>query len=253
MKNKIIPLKTVLMFLTMCALSIPKICVAKTTQVREFRLKYSEDLFLFPVENITKTKANINSAIFEVRESFVKDVAENLKLFATNNDEIPVCHNELHLSSSLASNNEKFFSMRIDVYAYSHGENGCQSEVACLNFAIDKNGSHRVNLFDIIKPEYRLQLLKTAVEKLRNKIGSTSTDKLLNSELEELEAPKNGLLALSDTLHFTVNKNSITIIFPPYSIACGALGILSAEIPFIEVKNMLLPNGKNLLKQLSSK
>ncbi len=254
MKNKSYKMPSSVFFpiLIICAL-LPVFTLAKAPQVREFRLKYSENLFTFPIEKITRARSDINSAISEIRENFVKDATENIKLFATSNIDIPVCHNELYLSSSIATNSEKFFSMRIDILAYSHGENGCQSEVVCLNFAIDKNGAHRVNLFDIIKPEYKLQLMKTAVEKLRNKIGTTATDKLLNCELEKLESPKNGLRALSETLQFTVNKNGITIIFPPYSIACGALGILSAEIPFTEAMDMLSPKGTNLLKQLSSK
>ena len=65
-------------------------------------------------------------------------------------------------------------------------------------------------------------ILKRALDelRLRTKYKSISSKELSGDELNEI----------LNVVQFSIKKDSVKIIFPPYTIACGACGVLSIEL-----------------------
>ena len=67
-----------------------------------------------------------------------------------------------------------------------------------------------------------VEFLKRALDELRlkTKYKSISSKELSGDELNEI----------LNVIQFSIKKDTVKIIFPPYTIACGACGVLSIEL-----------------------
>ncbi len=220
----------------------------------EYKLKYSDRLFLFPEKGINKAQREVNEAIRRLKSRYTSEFVDDLKSFL--NDPCPLSsinENELLLSSEISQDSEDLFSVRIDIYSYFHGSNGCQQKVVCLNFAMSEYGAKEILLSDLILSTNTLKLLRLSIKNLRGKIDDNIISSLLDEGgLEKYENVSGNTKPLSELIHFTINLQAMTIIFPAYTISCGADGILCSEISIKELDKILTPYGKKLFGDINT-
>lgn len=218
---------------------------------RQFIFNSDIQIFQFEDENIFPYQEQINKALMSVKDEWVKDFDGDLKFFFYDWEDFDKYICELSISSEVQTNTPQFFSVGISIYAYHHGANGCQSHIKAFNFKIENNEAKLFTLDNITSSkENKLKLLAIAMEELHK---NQKVDELKDSySIESLQEADTGDSPLSSQVEFTLNKEGIIIGFQPYSIACGASGVLFSELKYGQIEDLLSQDAKEIISHLKN-
>lgn len=191
---------------------------------RRYELIADIDLFQFKGEKLTPAQQTINKALKDIRTNVLKDYYNEVEYFFDEDlSEIKNYKSEVSIKSTIVQNTARIFSCEIETYQYHHGANGCHSNVIGINYLIDGDKIKKLKFADLFesKNDY-VEFLKRALDELRlkTKYKSIGSKELSGDELSEI----------LNVIQFSIKKDTVKIIFPPYTIACGACGVLSIEL-----------------------
>ena len=190
---------------------------------RKFELFADVNLFQFTGENLTSAQLQLNKVLLDIREKVVSDFYDEIKIFFEPDfEEVRNYISGVALNCKVLQNTDKIFSCEIETEQYHHGANGCHSGVIGINFAIENGKIKEIKFADMFKSKAdKIAFLKTALTDIKKRTPGLliEIDTLSEKDLEEIESQ----------LQFVFTDNKIKIMFPPYTIACGACGILEAE------------------------
>lgn len=226
MKRTLITLLLFAGFLAGCCKNLNSTMSGETPSPnqRKYELIADIDIFQFKGENLTPAQLAINKALKDIRTNVLKDYYNEVEYFFDEDiSEIKNYKSEVSIKTTLVQNNAKIFSCEIETYQYHHGANGCHSNIIGINYLIDGDKIKKLEFADLFesKNDY-VEFLKRALDELRlkTKYKSISSKELSGDELNDI----------LNVVQFSIKKDTVKIIFPPYTIACGACGILSIEL-----------------------
>ncbi|MBQ6534192.1 MAG: DUF3298 domain-containing protein [Opitutales bacterium] len=192
--------------------------------LRKFELLSDIDVFQFTGENLTPAQTEINEILLDLREAFVSQFYGETNIFF----ELEEVKNYLcraYFKCSVVQNTEKIFSCLINTYLYHHGANGCHSGAIGVNYAIENDRIRKIEFAELFSSDAEKNaFLRRALAVIKSREGELWVDpeKISDAELSSLET----------IVQFVLTKDKLTIMFPPYTIACGACGILTFEEPY---------------------
>lgn len=216
-----------------------------------FALHTNIKIFQFDKEEIKSNpeKAKINARLTEAVEEHEKQMRKDLSEALTDT-EFPSKNLQFELwgETKIYINNEKFFSAKNKIYSYYGGAHGNAEELG-YNFEISGNTAREITYTELFSSEknWKRELTLLAIRAVHKKLGTKDTSLISIKEIEESEDP---FSFLGD---FVITKENFVVIFPKYSIACGASGVLTAELPYPEIAHLLTPFAQNLLKNILEK
>lgn len=191
---------------------------------RKYELIANIDVFQFKGDNLTPSQLAINRALKDTKTNILKDYYNEVEYFFDEYlSDIKDYKSEVSIKSTVVQNNGKIFSCEIETYQYHHGANGCCSNIIGINYLICGDKIKRLKFTDLFETKNECsKFLKRALNelKLKTKVESIDADALSESELNEI----------LNVVQFSIKKDSLKIMFPPYTIACGAYGILTVEL-----------------------
>lgn len=192
---------------------------------RKFELFSDIKLFQFEGKNLTSAQLQLNKVLLEIREKVIGDFYNEIKVFFDPNySEIETYTCGVALKCNVVQNTDKIFSCRIDTTQYHYGANGCLSNVIGVNYTIKEGKIRKIEFAELFNSEIeKFTFLKNTLAKL--KILQDGKWVFMNTR----ELDDNDLLRFEKQLQFIVTEDKIKIMFPPYTIACGACGILETE------------------------
>lgn len=194
------------------------------TNQRSYELIADIDLFQFKGENLTPAQQTINKALKDIKTNILKDYYNEVEYFFDEDlSEIKNYKSEVSVKSSVIQSNAEIFSCEIETYQYHHGANGCHSNIIGINYLIDGDKIKKLEFADLFESKNECaEFLKKALDELRlkTKYKSISSKALSGDEWNEI----------LNVVQFSIKKDSVKIIFPPYTVACGACGVLSIEL-----------------------
>lgn len=194
------------------------------TNQRRYELIADIDLFQFKGENLTPAQLAINKALKDIRTNVLKDYYNEVEYFFDEDlSEIKNYKSEVSIKTTLVQNNAEIFSCEIETYQYHHGANGCHSNIIGVNYLIDGDKIKKLEFANLFESKNDcVEFLKRALDELRlkTKYKSIGSKELSGDELNEI----------LNVIQFSIKKDTVKIIFPPYTIACGACGVLSIEL-----------------------
>ena len=196
----------------------------RPTDRRKYELIADIDVFQFKGENLTPAQLAINKELKNIRTNILKDYYNEVEYFFDEGlSEIKNYKSEVSIKSTVIQNNAEIFSCEIETYQYHHGANGCHSNVIGINYLIDGDKIKKLEFADLFESKNECaEFLKKALDELRlkTKYKSIGSKELSGNELNEI----------LNVVQFSIKKDTVKVIFPPYTIACGACGILSIEL-----------------------
>ena len=228
MKRTLITLLLFAGFLAGCCKNLNSTTSGETPSPnqRKYELIADIDIFQFKSENLTPAQQAINKALKDIKTNILKDYYNEVEYFFDEDlSEIKNYKSEVSVKSSVIQNNAKIFSCEIETYQYHHGANGCHSNIIGINYLIDGDKIKKLKFADLFESKKDcINFLKRALDELRlkTKYKSIGSEELSGDELNEI----------LNVVQFSIKKDSVKIIFPPYTIACGACGVLSIELTF---------------------
>ena len=191
---------------------------------RKYELIADIDIFQFKGENLTPAQQAINKALKDIKTNILKDYYNEVEYFFDEDlSEIKNYKSEVSIKSTVIQNNAEIFSCEIETYQYHHGASGCHSNIVGINYLIYGDKIKKLNFADLFESKNDcVKFLKKALDELRlkTKYKSIGSKELSGNELNEI----------LNVVQFSIKKDSVKIIFPPYTIACGACGVLSIEL-----------------------
>lgn len=191
---------------------------------RKYELIADIDVFQFKGEKLTPAQQTINKALKDIKTNILKDYYNEVEYFFDEDlSEIKNYKSEVSIKTTLVQNNAEIFSCEIETYQYHHGANGCHSNIIGVNYLIDGDKIKKLEFADLFKSKNDcVEFLKRALDELRlkTKYKSIGSKELSGDELNEI----------LNVIQFSIKKDTVKIIFPPYTIACGACGVLSIEL-----------------------
>ena len=194
------------------------------TNQRKYELIADIDVFQFKGEKLTPAQQAINKVLKDIKTNILKDYYNEVEYFFDEDlSEIKNYKSEVSIKSTVVQNNAEIFSCEIETYQYHHGANGCHSNVIGINYLIDGDKIKKLEFADLFESKNECaEFLKKALDELRlkTKYKSIGSKELSGNELNEI----------LNVVQFSIKKDSVKIIFPPYTIACGACGVLSIEL-----------------------
>ena len=194
------------------------------TNQRKYELIADIDIFQFKGEKLTPAQQTINKALKDIKTNILKDYYNEVEYFFDEDlSEIKNYKSEVSIKTTLVQNNAKIFSCEIETYQYHHGANGCHSNIIGINYLIDGDKIKKLEFANLFESKNDcVEFLKRALDELRlkTKYKSISSKELSGDELNEI----------LNVIQFSIKKDTVKIIFPPYTIACGASGVLSIEL-----------------------
>lgn len=194
------------------------------TNQRRYELIADIDIFQFKGEKLTPAQQTINKALKDIKTNILKDYYNEVEYFFDEDlSEIKNYKSEVSIKTTLVQNNAEIFSCEIETYQYHHGANGCHSNIIGVNYLIDGDKIKKLEFADLFESKNDcINFLKRALDELRlkTKYKSISSKELSGDELNEI----------LNVIQFSIKKDTVKIIFPPYTIACGACGVLSIEL-----------------------
>lgn len=198
----------------------------RPTNRRKYELIADIDIFQFKGENLTPAQLAINKELKDIRTNILKDYYNEVEYFFDEGlSEIKNYKSEVSIKSSVIQNNAEIFSCEIETYQYHHGANGCHSNIIGINYLIDGDKIKKLKFADLFESKNDcVKFLKKAIEELRleTKYKSIGSKEFSEDELNEI----------LNVVQFSIKKDTVKVIFPPYTIACGACGVLSIELTF---------------------
>lgn len=193
---------------------------------RKYELIADIDIFQFKGENLTPSQLAINKELKDIRTNILKDYYNEVEYFFDEGlSEIKNYKSEVSIKSTVIQNNAEIFSCEIETYQYHHGASGCHSNIVGINYLIYGDKIKKLNFADLFESKNDcVKFLKKALDELRlkTKYKSIGSKELSGNELNEI----------LNVVQFSIKKDSVKIIFPPYTVACGACGVLSIELTF---------------------
>lgn len=191
---------------------------------RKYELIADIDIFQFKGENLTPAQQAINKALKNIKTNILKDYYNEVEYFFDEDfSEIKNYKSEVSIKSTIVQNTARIFSCEIETYQYHHGANGCHSNIIGINYLIDGDKIKKLKFADLFESKNDcINFLKRALDELRlkTKYKSISSKELSGNELNEI----------LNVVQFSIKKDTVKVIFPPYTIACGACGVLSIEL-----------------------
>ena len=190
---------------------------------RKFELFADVKLFQFTGENLTPAQIQLNKALLDIREKVVSDFYDEIKIFFEPDfEEVRNYISGVALNCKVVQNTDKIFSCEIETEQYHHGANGCHSGVIGVNYALENGKIWKIKFAELFKSKSdKIAFLKKALSDIKKRTTGLliEVDTLSEKDLEEIESQ----------LQFVFSDNKIKIMFPPYTIACGACGVLKSE------------------------
>ena len=172
---------------------------------RKYELIADIDVFQFKDENLTPSQLAINKELKDIRTNILKDYYNEVEYFFDEGlSEIKNYKSEVSIKSTIVQNNAEIFSCEIETYQYHHGANGCHSNIIGVNYLIDGDKIKKLEFADLFE-------------------SKNDCVKFLKKAIDEL----NEILKF---VQFSIKKDTVKVIFPPYTIASGACGVLSIEL-----------------------
>lgn len=191
---------------------------------RKYELIADIDVFQFKGEKLTPAQQTINKALKDIKTNILKDYYNEVEYFFDEDlSEIKNYKSEVSIKSTIVQNTARIFSCEIETYQYHHGANGCHSNIIGINYLIDGDKIKKLEFADLFESKNECaEFLKKALDELRlkTKYKSISSKELSGDEWNEI----------LNVVQFSIKKDTVKIIFPPYTIACGACGVLSIEL-----------------------
>lgn len=191
---------------------------------RKYELIADIDIFQFKGENLTPAQQAINKALKDIKTNILKDYYNEVEYFFDEDfSEIKNYKSEVSIKSTIVQNTARIFSCEIETYQYHHGANGCHSNIIGINYLIDGDKIKKLKFADLFESKNDcINFLKRALDELRlkTKYKSISSKELSGDELNEI----------LNVVQFSIKKDTVKVIFPPYTVACGACGVLSIEL-----------------------
>ena len=191
---------------------------------RKYELIADIDVFQFKGEKLTPAQQTINKALKDIKTNILKDYYNEVEYFFDEAlSEIKNYKSEVSIKTTLVQNNAEIFSCEIETYQYHHGANGCHSNIIGVNYLIDGDKIKKLEFANLFESKNDcVEFLKRALDELRlkTKYKSIGSKELSRDELNEI----------LNVIQFSIKKDTVKIIFPPYTIACGACGVLSIEL-----------------------
>lgn len=191
---------------------------------RKYELIADIDVFQFKGENLTHAQLAINKELKDIRTNILKDYYNEVEYFFDEGlSEIKNYKSEVSIKSTVIQNNAEIFSCEIETYQYHHGASGCHSNIVGINYLICGDKIKRLNFADLFESKNDcINFLKRALDELRleTKYKSIGSKELSGDEWNEI----------LNVVQFSIKKDTVKVIFPPYTIACGACGVLSIEL-----------------------
>lgn len=191
---------------------------------RKYELIADIDVFQFKGEKLTPAQQTINKALKDIKTNILKDYYNEVEYFFDEDlSEIKNYKSEVSIKTTLVQNNAEIFSCEIETYQYHHGANGCHSNIIGVNYLIDGDKIKKLEFANLFESKNDcVEFLKRALDELRlkTKYKSIGSKELSRDELNEI----------LNVIQFSIKKDTVKIIFPPYTIACGACGVLSIEL-----------------------
>ncbi len=190
---------------------------------RKFELFADVNLFQFTGENLTPAQIQLNKALLDIREKVVSDFYDEIKIFFEPDfEEVRNYISGVALNCKVVQNTDKIFSCEIETEQYHHGANGCHSGVIGVNYALENGKIRKIKFAELFQSKSdKIAFLKKALSDIKKQTTGLliEIDTLSEKDLEEIESQ----------LQFVFSDNKIKIMFPPYTIACGACGVLKSE------------------------
>ena len=191
---------------------------------RKYELIADIDVFQFKDENLTPSQLAINKELKDIRTNILKDYYNEVEYFFDEGlSEIKNYKSEVSIKSTIVQNNAEIFSCEIETYQYHHGANGCHSNIIGVNYLIDGDKIKKLEFADLFESKNDcVKFLKKAIDELRSETvhKSISAKEFSEDELNEI----------LKVVQFSIKKDTVKVIFPPYTIASGACGVLSIEL-----------------------
>lgn len=227
---------------TLTAEDIADSVFCRTTDKPEFiannklTLNANIELPQFVGEDIAPWHKDINAQLLEIKSKWTEDFVEELKFHNFKDFEKYTC--ELEIKSEVLLNTPRIFSCIIRIFAYQHSANGCQRHVEAKNFLCENGRAKLLKLEDVARKEKIEKILSLAVRKIAN----DNKIKTLNNAYTESDfiADAKEQDSITNEVQFAMTSNSIVIIFPAYTIAAGAEGVLSCELKYKDIENLLV-------------
>ena len=214
---------------------------------RKYELIADIDVFQFKGENLTPAQLAINKALKDIRTNVLKDYYNEVEYFFDEDlSEIKNYKSEVSIKSTIVQNTARIFSCEIETYQYHHEANGCHSNIIGVNYLIDGDKIKKLEFADLFESKNDcINFLKRALDELRlkTKYKSISSKELSGDELNEI----------LNVVQFSIKKDTVKIIFPPYTVACGACGVLSIELTLPKNAKYGAANLQNVPAQHSTK
>ncbi len=188
---------------------------------KKFCMTVDIDLFQFEGEVLLPYQRVINEDLNELKQSKLEEFKGSLSFFIDNIQHYKKKFDELVIDSKVYKNDGEKFSVIVELYPYNHGASGCQTRLKSFNYKIENGEAKKLSLRDIVKSNGgEILLIKLAVEKVNKEFSDS-------------------LYELVPEVEFAFQGDNLIIFFQPYSIACGADGVLSANLAFEEIKNFV--------------
>ncbi|MBS4202390.1 polysaccharide deacetylase family protein [Bacillus sp. FJAT-49732] len=191
--------------------------------------------YTFSISKPSTNSENINSKIDEwidkKKDTFIKEVEDNKKLFRKN----PQADLNIQVETHRITKN--IYSLVFHTYEYSGGANGINTIKV---FNIDLKHDRFLNIHDVlnINKENMKDFQKNILEVLQK-----------NKEIEPYIFPeKLKILAQPEKWEWSINQKTFTLFFDEYEIAAGAAGAIEIKLPIEKIQDYLQENFQAFLK-----
>ena len=187
-----------------------------------FFIRYISDrLYEKKYESILP-KRNYAELSYDEFRRIVSDIGD--KYIKESKDFDSYCDLSLELSMEIAFQNQDYISVKTNIWQDIGGGTGSSHITNTFFRNVNYKDGYIVGIHDVLTSS----ISSRKIGEFINKYSSVSTDKLSVS-IDELSLPE----------EFFFDDNSITFIYPKYSIACGAEGEITLKIPYKEIRDNL--------------
>lgn len=206
-------------------------------------ISIKREIFQFR-ENPNGAQNYINARLLEKYEFHKNELKQNLVEILSCEDCATAANLSLCVQTKLCVNSPKLFSAKNSYYIYSGGANGMSYEEG-FNFEISGDSAKEIKLSELFnsESEWKPVLLKLAIKSVLQKFPDI--DILLSSD--EIQAADTFEKVVSG---FVLTSQGMEILFPKYSISCGAAGCLFAKVEYSELEKYLSERGRKLFKEI---
>lgn len=198
-------------------------------------------------ENPNAAQKFINARLYEKYELHKKELKKMFAAILADENYDGSAAWSLFAQSKVCVNTPKFFSAKNSYYIYSGGANGMSFEEG-FNFEISGDTTKEIKLSELFsaKLQWKTRLLELALKSVSQNFPDVEIT-LSKSEIQDPEAL--GKVSSGFVLH----GDEMEILFPKYSIACGAAGCMFAKIKYSELEEYFSERGRSVIEKIGRK